>query len=197
MRIGVTITKDTLFRGVQQEFHNTYHFTLGTAITAPSEAIIDELVTSEKKLHSLNVNFKRAQVWSAGGTKAQNQMLFQKNLTGTGAGGTDASMDKERAVLVQWKAGFDTRGKQVYLRKWYHSCGNPVGTTMAGTTGVLANTAAISDANRATIAAAAEETAEVGTGDFWSLCAASGREATDPATCHKYLEHHQLGDMWR
>jgi hypothetical protein len=196
LRIGVTITKGTSFRGKEQEFHNTYYFDLQTAITAPSESIVDEVTATERPLHSTQVTFKRAQVWSAGGTKQQNQMIFQKALTGAGTGSTNDAMDRERAILIQWKAGFDVNGKQVYLRKWYHSCGSPVQGSV-GATGVLGNTAQIATADRNAIAAKADENRFVGSIESWELCAKSGRKTTDPATTHRYLEHHQLGEMWR
>jgi hypothetical protein len=196
MRIGLTVTKDVLFRGVQQEFHNTYFYNLSTAVTAPAQSLIDDVVTTEKAIHSLTVNFKRAQVWSAGGTQAQNQMLLQVQLTGVGSSAADVNQDRERAVLIRWPAGFDVRGLPVYLRKYYHVCGS-FGVTALTATGILANTAALSDNNRSAIATKASEVQQIGTGEFWDLCAKSGRERTGDAQCHKYLEHHQLGDMWR
>jgi hypothetical protein len=196
MRIGITITKETAFRGKPQEFHNTYYFELATAITAPAESLVDEITATEKSLHSTIVTFKRAAVWSAGGTQAQNQMLFQKALTGTGNQTHELGADRERAVLVQWKAGFSTTGKQVYLRKWYHSCGSAAGVGLQ-TSGITSQTAQIPTADRATIATKADENRSVGTGEFWELCAKSGRKTTDPAVTHRYLEHHQLGEQWR
>lgn len=196
MRIGVTITKATSFRLKEQEFHNTYYFQLATAITAPSEGIVDELVATEKKLHSLDVTFKRAQVWTAGGTKAENQMIFQKPLSGVGLGTASTTFDRERAVLIQWKAGFDVNGKQVYLRKWYHSCGSPQAGIVAGA-GIQQNTAEIPANTRTDIAAVAQESNEVGALEGWQLCAKSGRTPTGPAVTHRFLEHHQLGEMWR
>lgn len=194
--IGLTITKSTAFRGVQQEFHNTYHFKLATAVTAPSESIVDEVVTKERPLHSPQVSFVRAQVWTAGGTKAENQMIFQKPLSGTGSGTSGASVDKERALLVQWKAGFDSRGIQVYLRKWYHCSGNPAAGAVDTPT-ILQNTSELTTAVRNAVATQANGLRSVGSTEFWGLVSSKGRETTDPAVCHRYLEHHQLGDAWR
>lgn len=196
MRIGIQITKSTPFRGVEQEFHNVYHFWLDTAVTAPSSALIDELVTTEKALHSSAVNFRRAACWTAGGTKQQNSMLLKKNLTGTGSQTGGTSMDRERAVLIRWPAGFDSRGNPVYLRKYYHSCGSAAGQTLDTAT-ILQNISQIPQTARDAIAAKAEECREVGVTEFWELCAASGRQVEGGAQCHPYLEHHQLGDMWR
>lgn len=196
MQIGISIVKSVQFRGAEQEFSNTYYYELGTAVTAPAETLADEIVTKERTLHSTFVSFKRQMVWSAGGTAAQNQMLHQKALTGTGSQLHEPSMDRERAVLVQWKAGFDSRGIQVYLRKWYHSCGNCAGSTVVST-GTLGNTAPIADASQAAISTSVNDLKDIGVGDFWTLCAKSGRNVQGDAVCHKWLEHHQLGDQWR
>lgn len=197
MRIGVSITMRVSFRLVAQEFSNTFHYELPTAVAAPSEAIIDELVTTLKKMHSTDVTFVRGAVWSAGGSPASNEMLFQKNLSGTGSVANDTSMDRERAFLIQWKAGKNSLGRPVTLKKWIHSCGAPAGVSVSA--GQLQNTAPLSDASRAAMAALAEEMKEVGGLETWQLCARSGRkvEAGAQATCHRWLEHHQLGDQWR
>lgn len=196
MRIGVQITKATAFRGVSQEFHNTYHYELETAVTAPAESIVDEIVQHEKFLHSTAVDFKRAAVWSAGSDAGSNAMLFQKNLTGTGSQVHNTSMDRERALLIRWPAGFDVRGNPVYLRKWYHSCGDAEGQSL-GSAGILGNTQEIPTATRDLIATRANELRSVGSVSPWELVSPTGRDATGPAQCHKFLEHHQLGDMWR
>lgn len=196
MLIGIQMTKSTSFRGVEQEFHNTYHYQLPTAVTVPSETLIDQLLTTEKKLHSSQVTFRRAAIWTAGGTKLENSMVYKAQLSGSGSGASSASFDKERAVLFRWPAGFDTRGNPVYLRKWYHSCGNPTGTTI-DTAGILQNTAVIPPATRTLLETLANEVTELGIGEFWDLCAASGRDRQGLPSCHAYLEHHQLGDMWR
>ncbi len=196
MRIGIQITKSTLFRGVQQEFHNIYHFSLATAVTAPSEPLVDEIVTKEKALHNTITAFKRASVWTAGGTKAENRMIFQKPLTGFGSILASTTMDKERALLIRWPAGFDVRGLPVYLRKWFHVGGNPAGVGL-GTPAILSNEGGISDGERATVANMADGLRNIGTGDFWQLVSAKGRDTKAPAQCHKFLEHHQLGDQWR
>jgi hypothetical protein len=194
--VGVQITKNTLFRGVQQEFHNIYHYRDPAAVTIPAEAIIDEIVAREKEWHSTVVNFIRAAAWSSGGTQAENQMIFQKNLSGVGASANDGSLDRERAVLIRWPAGFDVRGLPVYLRKWYHTCGQ-FGTVSITNTGTLSNTQGLTTAMRNSIANLANALDEVGVGEAWNLCSRNGRERTGSAQCHPFLEHHQLGDAWR
>jgi hypothetical protein len=195
VRIGITIKKTTGFRGVFQEFHNTYFRELETAVTAPANDLIDETVAIEKAMHSTAVNFVHASVWEAGGTPAQNSMLFQKMLTGTGAR-THNNIDPERAVLIQWPAGFDSLGRPVFLRKWYHSMAGLV-AAVSISANVLAQQAPFTDSERSQQAAKADELRTIGSFGLWQLCSKTGREAEGAATCHKYLEHHQLGDMWR
>lgn len=195
MRIGVSIVKKCTFRDSEQEFSNDYYFSLETAVTAPSEPIVDEIVTREKTFHSTGVTFVRAKVWTAGGTKAENQMIFQKNLSGTGATANGPEVDRERAVLVRCPAGFDSRGLQVYFRKWYHACG-PFGATGIQLTGLLGNTTGFSQAARDAIAAAVQPLKNVGA-NLWGITSAKGRQPTGDFQAHKYLEHHQLGDQWR
>jgi hypothetical protein len=198
-RFGFTITKRVSFRLFQQEFSNTYYYqrALWTPADSYLSTLIDEIVTTEKKVHSTDVTFVRGQCWSADLGPVGNQMRVQKDLTGTGLGGTNSSYDRERALLIRWPAGKDIRGRNVYLRKWFHSCGELQGAVVVATSAVLQNTAEISVANRNTVAAIAEELRELGTTELIGLCSKNGRETTGGAQCHRFLEHHQLGDAWR
>lgn len=195
MQIGLSVVKKVLFRGVQQEFSNVYHYNLAGAQTGPFEAMLDEVKATEVTFHSSDVTFVRGAVWSSGGSPAQNQMLFQKDFTGTGNQSLNTSQDRERAVLVQWPAGLDSRGKPVYLRKWYHSCGGFAGQAFAATH--LQNTVQLQQVTRDAIAAAADAMTNIGVAEAWELVAESGRVITGDVFCHPWLEHHQLGDMWR
>lgn len=195
----ISVTKSTAFRDSVQEFSNVYTYAgIGTMPSeAEMEALIDTIVTEEKKFHSTQVNFKRGRGWSSGGTKEENQMIADKVLTGQGAAATITSFDRERAVLVQWPAGVNNLGRPVFLRKWYHPCGQ-FGTVSFPST-AMDNTQAIPLATRTTIEGYVDPLTRIGTLEDWGLVADSGRERTgdgDPVA-HKYLEHHQFGDMWR
>jgi hypothetical protein len=193
---GISITKSVLFRGVQQEFSNVYHYTGLTLNAADAATFALALKAAEVPLHSTDVTFLRYRVWTSGGSQAANQMVAQGTLSGTGNQATNGNMDRERAVLVRFAAGFDSRGHAVYLRKWYHSCGACAGIAFA--TGVLQNTAQIASADRTTIQNAVDDfLVFTAAGQTGNLCAESGRAGGSPVTCHPYLEHHQLGDMWR
>jgi hypothetical protein len=198
-RIGISITKRTAFRDSVQEFSNVYHYESGGAYPDPIAAalLIDELVTFEKSCHATSVTFVQAKCWKAGESKEQNVMIAQKVLTGTGSTSASSGMDKERAYLVQWSAGVDSRGKPVRLKKWFHACGFFAGHTLDSSK--LDNTTGFSTADRNAIATKADECKTIGDSNQWVLAAASGRQMDNAAAAvaHKYLEHHQLGDQWR
>lgn len=194
-QFGISVEKDTLFRGVQQPFSNIYHYRVLDPTGVNWGNVVDELVALEKTWHATVVNFRYVRVWSSGGTKEDNKMVFEKQLTGVGATTPIGEMDRERAVLMRWPAGFSKTGKPVYLRKWYHTCGNTPGVTFGAA--VLANTAELSAAQRSSIATEMNKVRLIGAVDEFLLVAASGREHTGPGECHKFLEHHQLGDQWR
>jgi len=184
-----------------QEFSNIYHYKwTGLNPTATlADSLIDALVTKEKAIHSSAVTFLRASCWSAGGTKAENQMITQKNLSGVGSALAEPTLDRERAWLVQWSAGLDTLGRPVRLKKWFHTCGS-FGSQGSVNSGLFANTSSITPQARSDIANSADFFKNVtisGLGGVANLCGPKGRDTDGNAVAHKYLEHHQLGDMWR
>jgi hypothetical protein len=199
-RIGVSITKSTAFRDSTQEFSNVYYYeVLALPSVAQATSFIDNLTTLEKTFHSTAVTFLKGRCWSTGQTEAQNAMIHQKNLSGTGSRGVVSGFDKERAYLFRLRAGVDSRGNPVYLRKWYHACGlftatgsvnsaileNSQGFTVGDRDAQVTQMQAIGDAN--------------GSPQTPKLCSKVGRlpDAGALFFAHQYLEHHQLGDMWR
>lgn len=199
-RIGISITKSVAFRNSTQEFTNVYYYDGGVPLPLEAEAdgTIDELVTLEKTFHSTDVNFVRGRLWSQGPTPALSNMISQKTLSGTGARAPQSGLDRERAFLFRVRAGNDSRGNPVYLRKWYHSCGLFfLGQVLS--TGVLANQSGFSAGDKTSMVNAMDGVSEVGPAGARTICAKSGREPDETAnwTSHNFLEHHQLGDMWR
>jgi hypothetical protein len=147
-RIGVSITKAFAFRNSTQQFSNVYFYEV-TSLPSVSEAgtIIDNLTTMEKSFHSTAVTFVKGRLWSQTGTKATSEMILQKNLSGTGTFSPSGSLDRERAFLFRLRAGVDSRGNPVYLRKWFHAdCSFDSSITLS--TGMLGNTTGFSGANR-------------------------------------------------
>src|SRR3569833_282413 len=191
----ISITKRVAFRDWTQEFSNVYTYTATAANpdNAGALALIDELVAAEKQWHSTGVTFVLGRCWSSGGSVSSNVMIAEKTLTGNGAVGDNTAMDRERAYLIEWPAGFDSRGKPVYLRKWYHACCSIAGVAI--TNGMLANQTGFSSANRTAIANLICPLVEViGPSNQWILSAVSGRQFQSTGFALKYLEHHQLGD---
>jgi hypothetical protein len=201
-RIGISITKETPFRDSNQEFSNVYYYKNDPGAipsAAGAQAIVDTLIALERQWHSTAVQFTHSRVWSAGGGPSENNMINEATLSTAGLASGNSSLDRERAVLIQYEAGFDSRGHRVYLRKWYHICGNwPSATSVTGTT-QMANTAAIVSGDRVIVSNQVDDILTVaGENGPWLLCAKSGRGVTSSSPgCHKYLEHRQLGDQWR
>ncbi len=198
--IGIAITKRVAFRDSTQEYSNIYHYADGNPVDPTSGTalgLIDELVAFEKTIHGNAVTFRRGKCWSAGGTRAENKMIAEKNLSGVGTGNS-MDVDAERAFLIMWRAGVNTKGKPVYLRKWYHTLGG-FGAAMLGLTQpIISNQSGFTPAQRASIATKADEVTRIGNAEGWSLVAESGRDRDGgEPTAHRYLEHHQLGDQWR
>jgi hypothetical protein len=194
-QIGIQILKRCTFRLGSQHFANVYHYSDPTAGAIDYAGLVSEIVTIEKNLHSTDVTFVSAQVWSSGGTPSQNQMQYETTLSGTGVYAANAAMDRERAILMQWPAGLNVLGKPVYLRKWFHSCGAAAAQSFGNPQ--LQQTAELTQANRDALATEANKLRIIGPTDAWLLCAPSGRLHTGPGFVHKFLEHHQLGDEWR
>jgi hypothetical protein len=200
--VGISITKETPFRDSIQPFSNMYFYNNGAG-SVPSvsgaEAMLDELVAIEKTLHSSVVEFTFGRVWHQTLSEALTVMLFQKGLSGTGATANQASLDRERAYLFRRRAGQDSRGQPVYLRKWYHSCGLFPAGPASLSTNILGNLSGFTTAERNNMAGSMATISDLSaSGGGWEICAKSGRGPTELNwECHKYLEHHQLGDVWR
>lgn len=198
-RVGVSITKSLSFRGVAQEFGNTYYYeTPLPVIESVASSLIDNIVTKEKAIFSSSVSFLFGRCWSAGGTKQENNMLSQKALSGVGAGPSPISgQDRERAFLVRFRAGVDTRGNPVYLRKWWHLNVGSFGANNL-TNSMLENTAQLTTAMRTAIEASGDNFKSItALPQNFDLVSEKGRGITGATQAHPYLEHRQLGDMWR
>lgn len=199
-RIGVSITKSTAFRNSTQEFSNVYYYDVNNKPSvAQADTFIDNLTTLEKTFHGANVTFVRGRCWTETGNKATNEMISQKNLSGTGARTAVGSFDKERAFLFRLRAGVDSRGNPVYLRKWYHACG-VFFSGQSVSSSILDNSTGFTAPDRASMVAAMNAIGNAnGSPELPVLVAKSGRQSGAGNTweAHPYLEHHQLGDQWR
>lgn len=191
-----SITKRAPFRNSTQEWSNVYTY---GSVVAPNEsevlARIDELTAFEKTIHANNTTFLHGRGWSSGGSISSNIMIGEKDLSGVGALTVNVNCDVERAYLFMWPCGFDSRGHQIYLRKWYHSCAAIPGSTLS--TGILNNSSGFTSTERTAIASTVNAIRRIGGADEYLLKSMAGRDSTADCTAHQFFEHHQLGDQWR
>jgi|SRR5215217_9209040 len=200
MRVGIAITKRVVFRNSTQEFSNVYYYD-GLA-NKPTEAEGNTMLANQKArevpLHSTDVTFIRGRLWSQVGDKSQNEMISQQNLSGTGTITDNATLDRERAWLFRLRAGVDSRGNPVYLRKWFHACGSIGSASLSGS--ILSNKGGFTQGERdsavGVMNSIGSAPAGAGTG---TLTSKNGRTSTAGSLwqAHAFLEHHQLGDQWR
>jgi hypothetical protein len=199
-RFGVNILKRFSYRLGIQHFSNTYYYDdpLGTPAISTLEALVDDIVAKEKTRHSSQVTFVRGRLWSQIGTPSQNNMLVDKNLTGTGAAAEVSGMDKERAFLVRFRAGVDSKGRPVYLRKYWHLCAQIGGGSVGNSQ--LQQTAELDSLTRAGVESFGESIKQIAVGTpthTFSLVSKNGRQIDGATNAHRFLEHHQLGEEWR
>jgi hypothetical protein len=199
-RFGVNILMRTAFRNGIQHFGNTHYYDdpLGTPALSTLEALVDDIVAKYKSKHSSNITFVRGRLWSQIGTPSQNQMLVDKPLTGTGSAAPISGLDRERAYLIRFRAGVDSRGRPVYLRKWWHLDANigggSVGATQQSQQGEL------DAATRAGVEALGESIKQIAVGTpthTFNLVSKGGRVIDGATNAHRWLEHHQFGEEWR
>jgi hypothetical protein len=200
-RYGVNILMRTAFRLGVQHFGNTHYYESGLAgpqSNSTLEALLDDLVVKYKARHANTVTFVRGRVWSQVGNQAGNNMLVDKTLSGTGSQTPDAFMDKERAYLVKFRAGIDTKGRPVYLRKWWHLCCSIAGGSHSSD--ILAQAAELPQTSRDSVVTFGNAIKSPTVGSpavTFDLVAKNGRAIDGGTTAHRFLEHHQLGDEWR
>jgi hypothetical protein len=191
--------KRCAYRLGTQHFSNVYYFDTPIAATnlTDLELLVDEVVAKEKAVFSTAVTFVQGRLWSQIGTPTQNNMLIDKTLSGTGALGSHADMDRERAFLIRLRAGVDSRGRPVYLRKYYHLLVGIIGgAAISGA--MLAQTAELSSGQRTALEVFMNSLASFTVnGQSVNLVSKNGRGITGSTQAHRFLEHRQLGDEWR
>jgi len=199
-RFGVNVLKRVAFRQGTQHFGNTYYYDdpLGTPGLTTLEALVDAVVASERSRHATTVTFVRGRLWSQIGTPSQNQMLVDKSLSGTGSATAQSDIDRERAFLVRFRAGVDTLGRPVYLRKYWHLNAAVGGSAI--TSAQNANIDELSTTHRTALENFGNEVKQYTLGTpahTFTLVAKGGRPIDGATLAHRFFEHHQLGDEWR
>jgi hypothetical protein len=202
MRFGVNILKSFPYRGGSQHHGNTYYYESNTGGAQPPigtlDALVDDIVAKEKTKFSSQNSFVRGRLWSQLGSKELNNMLVDKILSGSGSATTHGNLDRERAILVRFRAGIDTRGRPVYLRKYWHIDAHISGSSWSN--GQLQQTAELTTGERTSIETFGNSFKSISVGTpsvLFTLVAKNGREIDGATQAHKFLEHHQLGEEWR
>lgn len=191
--VGVHIEKKFSWRGTDEFFENVYHYDTGSWVETDAgwNELIDDVVTIEKSFHSSEITFTKARIHGpTNTTKADDKMLYIKDLSGTGSGTTATGMPKEMAVVVQLYMGRTQRGYKSFLRKYYHTRHMPNSTGEA-----LAGNAQMAAADRTYFAGKLDslKTVLVGSNTV-DLCKPSGEHIplATGAYCHPYLHTRQL-----
>ena len=194
MRIAIAIEKEVPWHGGNERFSNVYHYETDFTVNASNAgACIDAIVTFEKPVHASSVQFKTGRLWTTGGTPAQNETLLIKDLSGAGTLSTGQTMYAECAVVCQSYTGRNsTTGKRIFLRKFIHSRGLPVGATTA----MMAGEAVLDSTRKAPYLTYADQIQEVvpAAGQLMTLEAPSGANLSPsaPASVLDYVTVRQF-----
>jgi hypothetical protein len=130
---AVSITKEINWRGGPKKISNVYHYKTGIGETFPDIAVIDKLVTEEKKIYASTVNFVRGRTWGPTEQgKSASKMREVKELAGSGNLSPSSGFYPEFAIMLYWPLGrYGQRNRPQYLRKWHH-LGRFVGLSTEG-----------------------------------------------------------------
>lgn len=123
---SVTIVKRMTYRGVGEEWSNSYHLD-GTTPTTDAEwkTLIDAIVASEKACYITTVKVVRGYGYVAGVEAAASTVDYtalSAEVAGTFAVGANvhAWAGDQAAMLRAKRTGNGEGGKPVYLRKYFH-----------------------------------------------------------------------------
>lgn len=148
---GLSVTKQTVWHGVNEQFSNVYHFDFTGAIPSESgwDALIDAVVAKEKEMFGGNVAFMSSRVWGptdAGPLASITRRI--RDLSGTGSITPSVNMPPELAVVCSVFMGRNpSTQRKTFLRKFLHVKELPpgVGASAAMALGTAAFPTALKD----------------------------------------------------
>lgn len=127
---GASMTKQFMYHGQVEQFSNVYHYESGVFDSVVANALLDQILSEERKVHTSAVRFLVGRVWEAGGTPAQNQMILVRDFTEFGLMAASSKIHRAAAVVVKLFLGRkSTTGRKIYLRKHLHAEGLPSSVT--------------------------------------------------------------------
>lgn len=126
---GLTVTKSFPYRGdVTEEFSNTYHFkNAPPTTTAQWDGIRQSMVTAEQALFPASVKWTRVYGYNSNDPNAHHVYAFDYGAAGPPGAYIPSPADEhlmagDQAVCLAWKTDrLNSRGKPIYLRKYFHS----------------------------------------------------------------------------
>lgn len=132
---GVTLLKQMTYRGVPEEWGNTYHF-VGAAPSTREDwsSLVGSLITLESQILWDQVDYTRALCYED--TDDPNVQAFDvtdefgpQSGTLNGTTGTFEAQAGATAYMIRWDTGrMTSNGRPIYLRKYYHpGLGDPSG----------------------------------------------------------------------
>lgn len=122
---SITLVKSFDYRGLPEEWSNTYHFTMDSPPTEEGQwsnlamAIWEE----ERKVIQSSSHLVRAYCYEPGNEHSVEQIEWpNEDVTTMSGQNTDNGIDMagDQAVWIRAKVGTSSTGKKVYIRKYYH-----------------------------------------------------------------------------
>jgi hypothetical protein len=123
----ITLIKRFPYRGVEEEYSNTYALTgSDPADAAAWVALMNALITAEKTHQSSVVDYVRAYGYdsdseTASAVWSRDLVAASETVMGTLSGSGMTQMPGDVAYWVRWKTSrLTSKGKPIYLRKYFH-----------------------------------------------------------------------------
>lgn len=124
---GVVLYKTFTYRGVPEEWGNTYHF-VGSAPGNPSDwrDLVDALIALEKEILATNVTIDRAICYEDtddNSVYSYDLSAFAGTVAGTYSFSGEGAVQQEggSSYMARWNTGrVSSKGKAIYLRKYWH-----------------------------------------------------------------------------
>lgn len=122
----IRLDKSFSYRGQPERWSNKYHLTgANPGSTAEWDAILAALTTAEKAVYALATTIVFASCY----TSDTGAAVYTKDYSGSPIAGTlslstGVAMAGDQSAWVRWWAGqYNSRGKLIYLRKYFHGGG--------------------------------------------------------------------------
>jgi hypothetical protein len=136
MATGITLVKSMSYRGKTELWSNTYWLTAAPPVGAAGWAtLIDALIAQEKTLYGPEISIVKGYAYTD--PSDDRVAVYVHDKTGTPVAGTGAfnlgqGSPGDSAMWIRWKTSrLSTKGKPIYLRKYYHGA---VATVVNGQT---------------------------------------------------------------